>query len=1215
VYVSRSVQRGYYAAVVAATGTTYFQLISSNQPLEGETVTQRPDSSHWRFQRLTTAAFLSAVGFFVGLLLAGSSLHAQVQSGVNGTVTDSTGATIAGARVTITNTSTGVVSVASTSAEGAFTVVALIPGQYSVTVENKGFKKVETTVAVEVSKMSMLTIQMVPGSTNESVDVAASAMSLEDSNPTVGATIEPDLVQAAPIEISGLARQIDAFMYLVPGVQGNASSHNINGGVNFENEVDFNGVPVAFVDYEGNQTYINPPFEMVNEFRVVSSTFDARYGIGMGAVTYNMASGTNRLHGDAFEILRNQFFDSDGFFPSRFGPTGNPEPPVDQQNNFGFTLGGPVILPKLYNGMNRTFFHFSDDWFRQNLAQTAFGTVPTVAMKNGDFSGFVDSSGAMIPIYDPTTGQPFPGNIIPASRISPVSRSLLPFIPDPNRPGIDFGLQENENPAVPSVPITQNLWGYTLDHNLSQSQSIHFSQWRDVVTAPYFSEAAIVASGNPLQSLVNFKNVASTYLLNYAKTITPHLVVTVGASWVRNNNSISNGNQDVDFPGVVSTTTLPDIYFDGQNAPTPWGAYGGGWVTGFTRTDTDRLGIVIANNWLWTKGRHTFNIGGSYRRTLENILDCSGCGGTFNFSQKETSVPNSADPNFGLYGSSFASFLLGIPDTASRIESTTQYLRNKAFSFYIQDDIKVSKRFTLNLGLRWDVMVPFTDDTNDVYFVNELAPNPDAGGLLGVATKFGNCAGCAGITRPAIHWKDFGPRVGFAYMLTPTTVIRSGFYYTYLNGGAYEYGTNQNGLYLSALGDGEFQRLATGTNISSYGSWDQTPLVLPAPRPFSPGMADGSGFINQFCIDQNGPTDILHNCMNPTEAAWSLNIQRELPWKTFLTVGYVGNHVVHFPVTLKGRNRLPDSVLAEYGPLLGELVTSPDAVAAGIKIPYPNFVTDFGPAATVKQALERFPQFAIYQDNFENDGKSLYNAFQVQAEKRFSNGLSFLAGFTLSKNFANCQTGSSIFSGTGVDDAHDEREYAVSAIDQKYITNVIATYALPIGYGRRYLNSRGLLGQVLGGWQISAITTYAGGYPLQVYNGFGRPDIVPGVNLSTFDYGLSKAYFKGETATPPIQFTTNAFVNENQYIRGDSLRAYSALRAPPLRIENFSLMKSFPFTERLRATLRVDYFNAFNRTQLQPPDQNSLDSTFGQITNLSSQISNRQGQATFRLEF
>ena len=178
---------------------------------------------------------------------------------------------------------------------------------------------------------------------------------------------------------------------------------------------------------------------------------------------------------------------------------------------------------------------------------------------------------------------------------------------------------------------------------------------------------------------------------------------------------------------------------------------------------------------------------------------------------------------------------MGIPDTASRILSTTQYLRNKTFSSYIQDDIKVSKRFTLNLGLRWDIMVPFTEDNNNVYFVNELAPNPDAGGLLGVATKFGNCAGCAGITRSAIHWKDFAPRVGFAYMLTPKTVIRSGFYYTYLNGGAYEYGTDQNGLYLSALGNGEFQRIATGTNISSYGSWDADSTTPSGAKAIWPG--------------------------------------------------------------------------------------------------------------------------------------------------------------------------------------------------------------------------------------------------------------------------------------------------------------------------------------------------------------------------------------------
>ena len=1183
-------------------------------------MTQSLDCLYRRFQSRTGVAVLSVLAFSVATLFVGIPVNAQVQSGINGTVTDSTGATITGARVTVTNTSTGVVSVASTSAEGTFTVVGLIPGQYSLTVENQGFKKVETNKTVEVAEISTLTILMVPGSAKDTVEVLGTAMSLETSNPTVGATIEPELIQAAPIEISGLARQIDSFAYLVPGVQGNAASHNINGGVNFENETDFNGIPVAFVDYQGNQTYINPPFEMVNEFRVVSSTFDARYGISMGAVTYSMASGTNRLHGDAFEILRNQFFDSDGFFPSHFAPNGTPEAPVDQQNNFGYTLGGPVILPKLYNGTNRTFFHFSIDWFRQNQAQTALGTVPTVAMKNGDFSNFVDSTGAMIPIYDPTTGMPFPGNIIPQSRFSPVSKSLLPLIPDPNLPGINFGLQQNESPAVPSLHIRQNLWGYTLDHNLSQSQSIHFSQWRDVVTSPFFSQAPIVPSSNALQSLVDNKNVASAFLLNYVKTLTPHLVTTVGATWVRNNNSIENAKTGVDFAGVVAGTTLPDIQFDGQNAPTPWGAYGGGWTTGFTAKNTDRLGIVVGNNWLWTKGRHTFNIGGDYRRTLQNVLNCLGCGGTFNFSQKTTSLPDSSDPNFGVYGSSFASFLLGEADSASRVLSTEKYYRNKAFSSYIQDDIKVNKRFTLNLGLRWDIMVPFTEDNNSVYFVNENEPNPDAGGLLGSVTKFGHCPGCAGFTRAPIHWKNFGPRVGFAYMLTPKTVIRSGFYYIYLNGGTFEYGTAQNGLYMSSIGDGEFQRLASGTNHPSYGSWDQTPLELPPPRPFGPGMADGSGFINQFYTNQHGPSALLGDGVPPTDVAWNLNIQRELPWKTFLTVGYVGNHVIHLPVTIVARSQPYDYVL-KYGNLLGELVTSPDAVAAGIQIPYPNFVQDFGAAATVLQSLARYPQLAIYQNNYENNGNSSYNAVQFQAEKRFSTGLSFLAGLTLSKNFANASTGSAILAPSGVDSYDIQREYAASGIDQKYLANVIASYALPIGPGKKYLNSRGLLGQVLGGWQISAITTYQGGFPLQPYNtyqlffGQDRPNIVPGVKLSTFDYSLSKAYFKGETATQPVQFTTNAFANTTAWVVGDSLRAYSALRSPPLRIENFSLMKSFHIAEGLRATLRVDYFNAFNRTQLQPPDQNSLDSTFGQIINLSSQISNRQGQAAFRLEF
>ena len=334
-------------------------------------------------------------------------LNAQVVNGVNGTVTDSSGGVIAGAHVTATNTATGVVSSAITSSEGTFTIVGLIPGQYSVAVEVAGFKRIQTDVTVEIAKMSTVSLQMEPGSTTQTVEVKASAIALETTSPMIGTTLEPELVKTAPIEINSLARQIDSFMYLAPGVQGSPGAHYINGGVTFENEVQFNGVPVAFVDYAGNQTYINPPYEMVNEFRVNSSTFDARYGLGQGTVTYSMASGSNQLHADGFDILRNQWFDSVGFFPTRFSANGHPIIPVDQQNDYGFTVGGPVYVPKVYNGKNRTFFLFSSDWFRQNQSQSAIGTVPTAAMKQGDFSSFVGSNGAMIPILRSPNGPAF----------------------------------------------------------------------------------------------------------------------------------------------------------------------------------------------------------------------------------------------------------------------------------------------------------------------------------------------------------------------------------------------------------------------------------------------------------------------------------------------------------------------------------------------------------------------------------------------------------------------------------------------------------------------------------------------------------------------------------------------------------------------------------------------------------------------------------------
>jgi hypothetical protein len=257
------------------------------------------------------------------------------------------------------------------------------------------------------------------------------------------------------------------------------------------------------------------------------------------------------------------------------------------------------------------------------------------------------------------------------------------------------------------------------------------------------------------------------------------------------------------------------------------------------------------------------------------------------------------------------------------------------------------------------------------------------------------------------------------------------------------------------------------------------------------------------------------------------------------------------------------------------------------------------------------------------DGTAFYNAFQAQGEKRFTGGVSFLANVTIARLDANTAIGSAPYSPNGENAYNPKPEYVPSYIDQPYNVKLVGTYALPFGKGKKFLSQGGALDELVGGWQISSILNYAGGFafgaqnnlnPLLV-NSFDRPNIDPTVPLKTYSYSRSKAFFTGKTTTQPVQFPTNAFANTTEWQVGNALRAYAALRTPPLRIESFNAIKSFHFGERVNASLRVDYFNAFNRTQLQAPDNNSLDSTFGEITSASSQISNRQGQATFRLEF
>jgi len=1152
----------------------------------------------------------------LALLLAPRTISGQASAGITGTITDSSGAVVPNAKVTATDVATSVTSHTLSSSAGTYAFKGLNPGKYTVTVEASGFKKaVQESVTVEVSTVATIDVTVSAGSANETVQVTADQIALNTTQPELGSTIEPVVVAALPEEVSGRGRQIDQLQFTAPGTTGNTFSHRVSGGVDFEQEIVYNGIPAPQPETEGYTTNFNPPFELVQEYRVEKSTFSAQFGLGQGALTYQMKSGTNSYHGDLFEINRNSLFDSVGFFN---GPAwgGTNKPPSDHENNYGFSIGGPVRIPHVYDGRNKTFGHYSQEWYKQNNEDTDVSTVPTKLEKTGNFSDLVDASGNLIPIYDPQTGQPFPGNIIPPGRISALSTSILQFIPDPDRPGSGpGGLLSNKSFAPFINPNIQHVWGFVVDQTLTPTQSLHYSQWRNSYTTHSFDYHPMVLAPNPLNSQKFEPAVGSVFLLNYNNAISSHLVMTAGIGWIGEINNQFNITKGATFGAVTNENIPPNITF-GPNSDqcnnartyTCWGT-SGSWFQSINR----KLGIAIVNNWLWTKGRNTFNIGAEFRRAYQDDNEEQTEGGHFNFSNSQTSVQNPSDPNFGKYGNAFASFLLGLPDSANRSNSQELELRNWALSPYIQDDIKISPRLTLNVGLRWDIQAPFTENHNLIVFFNQDNPGTFPGGSIsGAASKFGSCNGCAGFDRGDIHYGHFGPRFGFAYQLSRKMVVQGGLDVAFLDGGAYEYGTNKVAVNYGNLLTGSFTRASGGSFTSSFGSWDSNSIPAVNPTAFSPLLGAGNQ-INAFSKKKDGYA--------PYSQQWNINLQRELPYNMFVTAAWVGNRIIHLPSQLNEINQMDPKYDASLGSQLADTFAPGQTSVDGVPLPYPNFVNDFGGSATVAQALVPYPQYSKIFNNFEGYGTTYYQGAQIEIEKRFSNGLSFLAGYTLSRLMDNTSSGFSSFTAGGINKYNQKPEWAISNADEPQTLKASGTYELPIGPGKQFVNNH-KLGNLVGGWQVGWILDYESGsangpgengspFP----NGFERPDRNSAVSLSTASYSRVRDYFTGKTSSAQM-FNPAAFTKTpSQYVIGNAQRNYGGMRNAPLALENLNAKKNFYIGERWKAILSVDYFNAFNRTQFNGPDNNISDSTFGQVTSQGSNISNRQGQASFRVEF
>jgi hypothetical protein len=1131
------------------------------------------------------------------LLLSGL-LNAQTVSSITGTVTDSSGGVMPNATVTVTNDSTNVKKTVTTNSAGSYTVTDLLPGTYTVTVTNAGFQSaVLRGTTVEVAHAATVDAVLQAGNTTQTIEVQENAIALDTTQPDLNTTIENKVVQELPNEVSGgRGRQIDNFIFLAPGVTGSSFSKRINGGVDFQSEVVFNGIPMAQSETQGFQTIWNPPFELVNEFNVLRSSFSAQYGLAQGIVTYHTASGTNQLHGDGFEIIRNNFFDAKGAY--------NTSTPIDKENNYGFSVGGPVMIPHVYDGKNKTFFFLTMEWYRENNQSTSFFSLPTAAEKAGNFSALPQV------IYNPvgsgctaggnTPGKPFINNTIPVACFSASSASLLQYWPNPT----GAGFQNNQESLEGVLPTRQNPWGFNIDHTLTDKQSLHFAMWRDKQTSYGDNTGTNLPQSDPLADKTYYPDLGTVFILNYANAITPHLVVTAGASWLGELNfqlPERSGPQPT-LSAAPGAPIVPGINFSGNLSP---------GNVGSSNTDSvnRKLGTVFVNNYLWIKGKQTFNIGFEYRRTYQNDNECQQCAGNYNFSNNSTADPNNvANGDLATTGNAFASFLLGDVDNADRIGTIEERLRNRDYAFYIQDDIKWNPKLTFNVGVRWDIMQPFTEIGNNIVYFDSTIPDPDAGGLLGAATKFGNCTGCAGVDRAAIKWDHFTPRGGFSYQLNNKTVLQGGMSMNFLDGGAYEYGTSKVAVNYGNLLDGSTTFKTTGTTAPGFGNWDVNSLPLPAPIPFNSGLGTASA------IDAFDPTK---DGLAPYDLVWNIGIQRELPYSMFLQASYTGNRGNRLTSQLNPIDQLNPSYLS-LGPVLGDLVTSPQAIAAGIKIPYAGFVQQYGGSATVLQALLPYPQFASIFNNFDDNGSSLYNAMQLQVQKRYSNGLSFLVAYNLSKMMSNTGSGFTSFASSALNKNNQKAEWSVDGNDQPEMVNIAATYELPFGKGRRFMNqSNAAVNAVLGGWQITPLLTYASGTPMQITvpgDPLGcaeptctsnRPNVVSGVQQ---EFSYSNVY-----SGKPI-LNAAAFTNPGVWAIGNEPRELGSVRGDFNRNENISAAKYFAIGEHVKLKLEVEYFNLLNRVIFGGPDTTLTDTNFGKVIN-SQANSPRQGQAHFEVRF
>lgn len=1090
---------------------------------------------------------------------------AQVATGsMAGTITDPNGAVIPGAKVTATNTANGSRTETNTSDAGLYVFSSLPVGSFEVSVEKAGFKKLTRTgIEVRIASRVDMNLTLEVGDIQQTVEVKAEAPLLETSSAQRGQSLSPQFMNTLPFFTGGI-RNPRAFVGYMPG-SNNSAELSVSGSGGRAQEILIDGAS-ATIPESGGTSFNFPSAEMFGEFKMLTSTFDAEYGrFGGGIEIYVTKSGTNDLHGAAFHNLRRDIWNANAWANNSRGVAR----PKERYNEIGGAIGGPIWLPKIYDGRNKTFFFFtySKDK-RPATATNVVSTVPTARMKQGDFSELPASQ----IIYDPATTsgntrQPFAGNIIPASRFSTISRNLIAAIPDPTRPALT-----NNYDFVNVSAYDQYIWNLKFDHAITQNNRLAFT-----VTKEDQLTDVLQAFPGPLSQGLQTYQRPDNWRVNHDLVIRPNLLLhsTFGYSRTRQiwDNPYQTGAASrFGFPGLTGDSdATPRVIFNGADALTPWGVQDGKVGNGSQINITYHFTQGLS----WIRGSHEFKMGWDLRRlqTTSDPVDKAGTNGRYQFARAQTALPT----NLSGTGHAFASLLLGQPDSADRVGLPVLVgnIRYGYHAFYFNDNWRVNPRLTLTLGFRYDVPIGWHEENGDYSALDRTLPNAAAGGLPGALVFFGNGAGRTGEKRPySTDFSNIGPRLGFSFRAADRTVIRGGFgifYQTLGNGGC---GCRTGFSYpINLLSDGVNGALNWDSGIGAPAGYRPPPVIDPSAFNFN-------------------PIDVLSENYGkaPRVFSWSLGIQHEV--KNFLfDVAYVGNrgHGLNSTVLL---NQLPVSYLS-LGPLLQRPISDPAVVAAGFKKPFASFPDN----QTLAQALRPYPQYLDVSERNAGVGRTWYDSLQAKTERRFGT-FQMVASYTWSKSLAlghYRQIFSQNFATSGhniafQDNYNYKADKSFLPFDVPHVFNLLTTYTLPFGKGQKFLSGAGFLTNLLvGNWTFSGIQQYRSGGLILVQapnNTLGTGVLFTGFKAANVGSGPIRTGIDRTSLDPnnpsSLWFNSAAFTSPGQYELGNAAHYYNDFRNPPVFDERVSIAKRLVFPVKgersIDLTLRADAFNVFNRT-------------------------------------